>query len=40
MPDTDAGIEVLTPEYFLVGGPLEALPDLLASFREIPLLRR
>ena len=40
MPDSDEGIEVLTPGHFLVGGPLEALPDAPASFCEIPLLRR
>ena len=40
MPDSDEGIEVLTPGHFLVRGPLEALPDPSASFRSIPLLRR
>ena len=40
MPHSDKGIEVLRPGHFLVGGPLEALPDPPASFRSIPLLRR
>ena len=40
MPDSEEGIEVLTPGHFLFGGPLEALPDPPASFRSIPLLRR
>ena len=39
MPDSDEAIEVLTPGHFLVGGPVEALPDLPASFSSIPLLR-
>ena len=39
MPDSDEGIEVLTPELFCVGGPLEALPDPPASFLSVPLLR-
>ena len=40
MPDSDEGIEVLTPGHFLVGGPLEALPNPPASFRSIPLHRQ
>ena len=40
LPDSDEGIEVLTPGHFLVGGPLEPLPDPPDSFRSIPLLRR
>ena len=38
MPDSDEGIEVLTPGHVLVGGPLEALPNPFISFRLLPLL--
>ena len=38
MPDSDKGIEVLLPRNFLLGGPLEALPNSPDSFRLIPLL--
>ena len=40
MSDSDKGIDVLTPGNFLVGDTLDALPDLPASFRSIPLLRQ
>ena len=38
MPDSNEGIQVLTPGHFLVGGPVEALPDFPDSFGSIPLL--
>ena len=40
MPNSNKGIEVLIPWHFLVGGPLEALPNPPESFRSIPLVRR
>ena len=38
-PDDD-GIEVLTPDHFLIGHPLCSLPDPSFSFRRVSLLRR
>ena len=36
----DSGIEVLTPGHFLIGRPLEALPDPAESYQALPLLKR
>jgi len=40
LPGDDDGIEALTPAHFLIGRPIEALPDSSFSFRSLTLLRR
>lgn len=40
LPSDDDGVEVLTPGHFLIGRPLEAIPDSAQSHRPISLLRR
>lgn len=40
IPSDDDGIQVLTPGHFLIGRPLEALPDPSFSYRSLSLLRR
>ena len=40
LPCDDDGIEPLTPGHFLIGKPLEALPDPAFSYRSLSLLRR
>ncbi len=40
MPESDNGIEVLMPGHFLVGSPLEAIPDPSASFQSMSLVRQ
>ena len=40
LPDSDDGIDALTPGHFLIGKPLESLPDPPFSYKPLPLLRR
>ena len=40
MPNEEDGIETLTPGHFLIGGPLQALPDSSFSYKPMYLLRR
>ena len=39
LPDSDDSIKALTPGQFLIGKPMEALPDPSASYEHMPLLR-
>ena len=40
LPNDDDGIEALTPGHFLIGRPLESLPDPAFSYRNFSLLSR
>ena len=40
LPDSDDGIDALTPGHFLIGRPLEALPDSSFTYQPNSLLRR
>ena len=40
LPDSDDGLEAITPGHFLIGRPLEALPDPCLSYQPNSLLRR
>ena len=40
LPPDDDGIEALTPGHFLIGRPVEALPDPAFSYRSISILSR
>ena len=40
LPQDDDGIDALTPGHFLIGRPMEALPDPAFSYRSISILTR
>ena len=40
VPHDDNGVEMLTPGHFLIGRPIQALPDSSAASRPLSLLRR
>ena len=40
MPCDDDGVQALTPGHFLIGRPIESLPDEAASYHAMSLLRR
>ena len=40
LPCDDDGVEALTPGHFLIGRPLESIPDPAFSYRSMSLLRR
>ena len=40
LPNSEEGFEALMPGHFLVGRPLELLPDPSSSYRSMSLLRR
>ena len=40
LPCDGDGIDVLTPGHFLIGRPIESLPDPSFSYRPVSLLRR
>ena len=40
LPSDDDGIEALTPDHFLIGQPLESIPDPSSSYGSLSILRR
>ena len=40
LPSDDDGIEALTPGHFLIGRPLESIPDPSSSYGSLSILRR